>query len=586
MNLDTVTTGNTFVNTDGIRAGDVFLSSTTGLDNAGNRVTSVGDAIDLYDAVNLNQLSALDDRLTQINNQQNIFINNNTAAINKGFNVGNGTTSNNFSLGDTVSITAGANTVVNTTTSGVQVDIARNVTVDSVTTGSTSISNAGVTVGGVTITNTEGLNNSGFTVSGVGDAVNNDDAVNLGQFNKALEGLEVNGIATTVTGDENITATTTGSNVSLELAKDLKVDSVTTGSSSMNAGGFKTGDVTISATSGLDNAGFTISRVGDGVKRSDAVNKGQLDDLEVRQTAKNDAQDIIINSKADTSYVDAADTNLQNQINNKVDRSEFTASQARQDTVIKEERDVREAADKDLQAQVNNKVEKKVFEADQARQDAALKNESDVRDAADKDLQAQVDNKVEKEIFEADQKRQDEALKAESDARDNKDKDLQVQVDKKVEREEFLADQARQDAELRDKASQEYVNTQVSSASIVSNKKYDDMVIKQAQNDAAQDVRITNNSTLINDLGYKVDNLEDKLSAGVASAIAFAAMPSAINKGEVRIAGGSGYFNGQGALAVGLTGASETGDYTYKFGGSYTQDGGAVVGAGISYRVW
>src|SRR5699024_4302066 len=111
-------------------------------------------------------------------------------------------------------------------------------------------------------------------------------------------------------------------------------------------------------------------------------------------------------------------------------------------------------------------------------------------------------------------------------------------------------------------------------------------VAKQSKVDTAQDVRIYNNTTMITDLGYRVDNLEDKLSAGIASSIAFAAMPSAVNNGEVRISGGTGYFNGQGALAVGLTGASETGEYTYKFGGSYTQDGGAVVGAGISYRIW
>lgn len=135
-------------------------------------------------------------------------------------------------------------------------------------------------------------------------------------------------------------------------------------------------------------------------------------------------------------------------------------------------------------------------------------------------------------------------------------------------------------------ASMDFVNQQVSSSTIINNDKFEAMANKQKETDAAQDVRITNNQTLINDLGYKVDGLEDKLSAGVASAIAFASMPSASKNGEVRLSGGSGYFNGAGALAVGLTGASETGEYTYKLGGSYTKDGGAVVGAGISYRIW
>ena len=553
--LDSVATGSSYFNTDGFRAGEVFLSSTSGLSNAGYRITKVGDAVAQDDAVNLGQVSEVDDRLTQVNNQQNsAIIGNisniagNTAAINQGFNVGNGSTSNKFDLGDTVDITADSNTVVTTTPTGVQVGLNKDLAVDSVTTGNTSISNAGVTVGGVSITDTSGLNNAGFTVSGVGNAVNRDEAINKGQFDDAIRDLDINGVTTKVTGDSNIIATTVGTNVSLELAKDIKVDSVTTGNSSMSNDGFKTGDVTITANSGLNNAGFTVSGVGDAVKQDDAVNLKQLGAVEDRLDRENAAQNVVINNKADKSYVDAADQNLQAQVDKKVDRSEFTADQARQDAVIQTERDVRDAADKDLQAQVDKKVEKEVFEADQARQDAALKAESDVRDASDKDLQAQVDKKVEKEVFEA--------------------------------------DQARQDAAIKDMASMDFVNQQVSSSTIINNDKFEAMANKQKETDNLQDVRITNNETLINDLGYKVDGLEDKLSAGVASAIAFASMPSASKNGEVRLSGGSGYFNGAGALAVGLTGASETGEYTYKFGGSYTKDGGAVVGAGISYRIW
>lgn len=50
------------------------------------------------------------------------------------------------------------------------------------------MSNAGLTTGDVTISSAVGLNNAGFAVSGVGGAVNNDDAVNLGQL---IEGFFV-----------------------------------------------------------------------------------------------------------------------------------------------------------------------------------------------------------------------------------------------------------------------------------------------------------------------------------------------------------------------------------------------------------
>jgi len=63
-------------------------------------------------------------------------------------------------------------------------------------------------------------------------------------------------------------------------------------------------------------------------------------------------------------------------------------------------------------------------------------------------------------------------------------------------------------------------------------------------------------------------------------------MPNAINYGEGRITGGTGYYNGEAALAVGLVGASIDGSYTYKLGGSYTDSGGTAIGGGISYRIW
>ena len=131
-----------------------------------------------------------------------------------------------------------------------------------------------------------------------------------------------------------------------------------------------------------------------------------------------------------------------------------------------------------------------------------------------------------------------------------------------------------------------FFNEKVSSYEAQVKRDIDTVVKEQAKTDMAQDVRIDQHSQLINDLGYKVENLEDKLSAGVASTVAMALMPSAMIPGEVRIAGGTGYYNGENAIAVGLTGATETGAFSYKIAGSYTDAGGAVVGGGVSYRLW
>ena len=579
LNVDSVTTGTTTINTDGVRAGDVFLSSTTGLDNAGNRVTNVGNAIERSDAVNYGQVSDIDDRLTAENVVQNTNISSNTAAIDKGFGIGNGVTSNKFDLGDTVDITADSNTKITTTATGVQVGLADNIFVNTVTAGNSIFNDAGFSTGDVSVSRNSGLYNAGFTVTGVGNGKNRDDAVNKGQLDDAISGIVIEGV--NVTGDNNIKVAQNGSDIGLTLNKDVVVDTVTTGQSSLNDSGLNVGNVVVSATTGLNNAGFTVSGVGNAVNADDAVNLGQLNEVDTRLTAENAAQNVIIAGKADKSYVDAADQKLQTQIDAKADTSYV------------------DAADQKLQTQIDGKVDKSTFEASQQAQNDNLKKETDRLDAKDQDLQNQVDNKVEKEEFVADQKRQDDALKEESSVRDSKDKDLQAQVDKKVEKEEFVADQKRQDDALKEavEQSQNFFNSQNASqtavfeekmeqASSVNNEKLEQIVAKQSIIDNSQNVLITKNSELIADLGYKVENLEDKLSAGVASSIAFASMPSAMNKGEVRIAGGTGYFNGAGALAIGITGATETGDVTYKFGGSYTKDGGAVVGAGASYRVW
>ena len=514
-------------------------------------------------------------------------------------------------------------------------------------------------MGAVSINRVSGLNNGGFTVSGVGDAVNNDDAVNFGQMKSAISGLAFANVS--VSGDGNIVTTQNGSDVTLALSPDITVDSVTAdtvnaGGNTLDANGLTVGSVTISNT-GLDNGGNTVTSVGNAVNADDAVNLGQLSDVDDRLTAENvqqnividskadttyvdasdanlqsqidtkvensvfvadqdrqdaitatkadttyvdsenAAQNIVINSKADTTYVDAADANLQTQIDTKVEQSDFIADQQRQDDALKAESDRLDAADANLQVQVDNKVDNSVFVASQEQQNDNLKAETDRLDAADADLQVQVNSKVENSVFVADQARQDAASKAESDRLDAADTNLQVQVDEKVDTETFVADQARQDAITKEKADITYVdsenvaqvavfNKQISDMQSVSNAKLDEIVTQQSMIDTSQDIRISNNSNLISDLGYKVDNLEDKLSAGVASSIAFASLPDAINKGEVRIAGGTGYFNGQGAIAVGITGATETGSFTYKMGGSYTQTGGAVLGGGVSYRVW
>ncbi|MGV6987407.1 ESPR-type extended signal peptide-containing protein [Testudinibacter sp. P80/BLE/0925] len=102
-----------------------------------------------------------------------------------------------------------------------------------------------------------------------------------------------------VTGDENITSTASATGIALALSKNLTVDSVKTGNTTVNNDGITiangTNPVSLTNT-GLNNGGNTITNVAEGVNDTDAVNKSQLDTVE---------------TKADNNTTDIA--NLQNQ---------------------------------------------------------------------------------------------------------------------------------------------------------------------------------------------------------------------------------------------------------------------------------
>ena len=508
VNSDGMTIGNTFYGSTGVRTGDVILSNTSGLYNAGYRVTGVGRAVEGMDAVNFDQFNEALNKITPttIDGDKNITV------TNKG--------------------------------TGYDIALNDNLTADSVTTGGTTVNNDGLTAGNVTV-GSGGLSNGGNRVTNIGDAVEGSDAVSFDQFNKKFDSI----VPTDIKGDKNITVTKTDNGFDIGLNKDITADSVTVGNTSITSDGLTVGNVTVGA-GGLNNGGNTVKGVGDGVLRDDAVNKGQLDDLEVRQNIKNEAQDIIIN--------------------NKLDRDEFLKDQERQDALLEGKAD---------------KAELEKTNANVSNNTTNINKHSDILEAHDKELGRLEDVKADKaELDKTNIKVQDNADK-------NKDQDKTLGEHKtELER---LEDVKADKKDLEAKADKTYVDKEItatndrfSEINKENNSKFEKFEKAQSNIDSSQNVRIDRNEQAIADLGYQVDNLEGKLSAGIASSVAMASMPSSFIKGEARIAGGFGYYNGQNAIAIGITGATETGDYSYKLGSSYTQEGGAVVGAGISYRLW
>ena len=166
------------------------------------------------------------------------------------------------------------------------IKLAKNVKVDSVTTGNTVINNNGLTVGGKTYVTNNGLNANNQKVTNVADgqvAAGSKDAVNGGQLHDAKnevinKGLRFDadnnsektnklGSKVTVNGDNNITTeiTQTGEDtkIGVKLNKDIHVKTVTA-ADTVKAGGVTMGSQTSGGTTGnyvtgLDNKTWNVT---------------------------------------------------------------------------------------------------------------------------------------------------------------------------------------------------------------------------------------------------------------------------------------------------------------------------------------
>ena len=166
------------------------------------------------------------------------------------------------------------------------IKLAKNVKVDSVTTGNTVINNDGLTVGGKTYVTNNGLNANNQKVTNVADgqvAAGSKDAVNGGQLHDAKnevinKGLRFDadnnsektnklGSKVTVNGDNNITTeiTQTGEDtkIGVKLNKDIHVKTVTA-TDTVKAGGVTMGSQTSGGTTGnyvtgLDNKTWNVT---------------------------------------------------------------------------------------------------------------------------------------------------------------------------------------------------------------------------------------------------------------------------------------------------------------------------------------
>ena len=231
---------------------------------------------------------------TNITKNANDITNINTT-IGKGLNFkGDDAAVINKKLGEQLEIKGGAdaskltdgNIGVVSGNGALNIKLAKNVKVDSVTTGNTVINNNGLTVGGKTYVTNNGINANNQKVTNVADgqvAVGSKDAVNGGQLHDAKnevinKGLRFDadnnsektnklGSKVTVNGDNNITTeiTQTGDDtkIGVKLNEDIHVKTVTA-ADTVKAGGVTMGSQTSGGTTGnyvtgLDNKTWNVT---------------------------------------------------------------------------------------------------------------------------------------------------------------------------------------------------------------------------------------------------------------------------------------------------------------------------------------
>ena len=260
-----------------------------------NGTTKNADGVDVTDyAVDLSQ-STKDDIQKGVDA--------NTAVTTKGLTfTGDTKESDVKKLGDKVAITGDDNITTEANPNGVQVKLNKDLKVDSVKAGDTTINNEGLTIAGGPNVTKSGINAGDKKITGVAAGTDDTDAVNVSQLKEVKEiankgwNLSVNSgenksnIAPDATVDlrsanDNIQITKDGNNVTFKLNDTINVKNVnatgnvTAGDTTINNDGLTiTGGPSVTK-SGIDAAGNKISNLADGNVAPDskeAVNGSQL----------------------------------------------------------------------------------------------------------------------------------------------------------------------------------------------------------------------------------------------------------------------------------------------------------------------
>ncbi|WP_367109821.1 YadA-like family protein [uncultured Psychrobacter sp.] len=99
---------------------------------------------------------------------------------------------------------------------------------------------------------------------------------------------------------------------------------------------------------------------------------------------------------------------------------------------------------------------------------------------------------------------------------------------------------------------------------------------------SALDRRLNDN---VSALGYKINEVEDEANAGISAAMAMSSLPQAYIPGKSMVGGGIASYNGESAVAVGVSKVSDNGRWVIKANGTADTQGnaGGAIGAGFHF---
>ncbi|MDO7520757.1 trimeric autotransporter adhesin Ata [Acinetobacter baumannii] len=278
LSLNSVTTGNSVLNNNGLTIKDGPSITKDGINAGGKQISNVADGINAKDAVNVDQLTKVKDnlngRITDTNNQLNDAkkdLGNQIADTNKNLNDAK------KDLGDQITDT---NTKLNTTKDQLATQIN-----DTKAELNNTIGNTKTELNTkIDSTKTE-LENKGLNFAGNSGT---DVHRKLGEKLNIVGGAAASTPAAKTSG-ENVITRTTKDGIQIELLKDSKFDSVTTDNTTLNTNGLTIKEGPSITKDGINAGGKKITNVADGINAKDAVNKGQLDNLAAKQHATDDA---------------------------------------------------------------------------------------------------------------------------------------------------------------------------------------------------------------------------------------------------------------------------------------------------------